>query len=147
MLKSILLTGLISLPGLAAAHGDTHAAPAAKQGVAAPVRASVSKPELLAPFMIQTILDGDHVPGDVLLVRCNFTESTPCRGISISLSDSAGTKVLVGHSGSDGWVGFQGLSKDLEYKVKIESAKYTGEFSVRAGAVERIAALRIEGRE
>lgn len=147
MWKSFLLASFVLFPISAIAHGGAHEAAAPKKTTAAPPRATVPKPELLAPFMIQTILDGDHVPSDVLLVRCNFTESTPCRGISISLSDSEGHRVLLGHSGGDGWVGFQGLNKEMEYKVKIENAKYTGEFSLRAGGVQRIAALRIDGRE
>lgn len=128
------------------AHGDAHGGSVPHKSVTQPPRSTASKPALLAPFMIQTILDGDHVPEDVVLIKCNLTESTSCRGISISLSDAGGTRVLLGHSGVDGWVGFQGLSKELEYKIKIESAKYAGEVPVRPGVVHRISALRVENK-
>jgi hypothetical protein len=147
MLKSFFVGILFFiLPVSLMAHGDapsTHSEKAVKQ---APSRFAATKPATLEPFLIQTILDGDRVPADVILVRCNFTESTPCRGVSISVSDTDGKRVLTGHSGTDGWVGFQGLSKDTEYKLKIESAKYAGELPARSGEIQRLSAARVESK-
>lgn len=147
MLKSILFGMFLSiLPLPLMAHGESHGNDSEKNEKKEQPRFMLSKPAILEPFLVQTILDGDKVPADVILVRCNFTESTPCRGVSISLSDTEGKRVLIGHSGTDGWVGFQGLSKDSEYKVKIESTKYAAEMPARSGEIQRMAAARVESR-
>lgn len=147
MLKSFLIGIFISiLPGSLMAHGESHGNDARKQEKKDQPRFAATKPAILEPFLVQTILDGDKVPADVILVRCNFTESTPCRGISISLSDTEGKRVLTGHSGTDGWVGFQGLNKDSQYKVKIESTRYAGELPARPGDIQRMAATRVDSQ-
>lgn len=145
MLKSILFgTVLFILPLSVMAHGESHGDDSAKHAKKEQPRFTSVKPALLDPFIVQTILDGEKVPADIVLVRCNFTESAPCRGVSISISDTEGKRVLIGHSGTDGWVGFQGLSKGSEYKLRIESAKYAGESPVRSGEILRMSAARVE---
>lgn len=132
-------------PLLLMAHGESHGrSESVKPEQKEVPRFASTKPAVIEPFLIQTILDGDKVPADVILVRCNFTESTPCRGVSVSISDTDGKRVVTGHSGTDGWVGFQGLSKDTEYRLKIESTKYAGESPARSGEIQRLSAARVE---
>ncbi|CAN5420547.1 hypothetical protein BH10BDE1_BH10BDE1_28280 [soil metagenome] len=144
MLRKILISAvLVLLPHAVFAHGDSHGGSSAKAKKLEVVRSTATKPASIASLMIQTILDGASVPSDVLLLRCSINESAPCRGMSISLSSTAGSHIVTGHSGLDGWVGFEGLSPSTEYKIKIQSAKYGGEYSARAGEVQRILASRI----
>lgn len=133
----------LMMPRAVFAHGDSHGESSAKPKKVESVRSTAPKPASIASLMIQTILDGSSVPSDVLLLRCNINESAPCRGMSISLSTTNGSHVVTGHSGLDGWVGFEGLSPSTEYKIKIEHAKYAGQYSARAGEVQRILASRI----
>jgi hypothetical protein len=144
MLRSFLVSMFFMVAPLTGfAHGDSHDERPAKAQKVEQVRSTAAKPAAIASLMVQTILDGASVPADVLLLRCSINESAPCRGMSISLSNVDGTRIVTGHSGLDGWVGFEGLSAGTEYNVKIENAKYAGQYSARTGEVQRILASRI----
>lgn len=136
---------LVLLAGnFAHAHGDGHG-PEREKKISKKeqaVRSNSLKLGIIESQVVQTILDGEKVPSDVLLVRCNLSDSVPCRGLSISLSGKNGEKLLTAHSGSDGWVGFQGLSPDATYEVKIESEKYRAVGATSSGTIHRLYAER-----
>lgn len=144
MVKFIfLIMVLFILPSSLMAHGDSPGGDDDKHAAKEQPRLIVATPALLEPELLKKFATENKIPTDVLLVSCNLTESAVCRGVSISLSDKHGKRVLVGHSGSDGWIGFQGLKSDAEYKLKIESSKYAGETYGRPGLILRILAGRI----
>jgi len=144
MNKVLMISTLLTcFSNVALGHGDSHGEQPKKAQKVEQVRATAARPAAIASLMIQTILDGASVPPDVLLLRCSINESAQCRGMSITLSNLDGSLVVKGHSGLDGWAGFEGLTAGTEYRVKIENAKYTGQYSARAGEVQRILASRI----
>ena len=144
-MKQSLALLLLFSGSVAFAHGDSHGSEPAKKVTKSvgPTRMAAEKPGAIGPQMVQTILDGEKVPADVLLVRCNITESVPCRGLSISVSDSRGEKLATAHSGADGWVGFQGLLPSTAYELKIESSKYQANAMTSSGSIHRLSATRI----
>lgn len=141
---AILIAG-----SLAHAHGDSHGGGTEKKHAPsqAPSRVAALKLGIIESQIIQTILDGEKVPSDVLLVHCNITESVPCRGLTISLSNLRGEKLLIGHSGGDGWVGFQGLNPIESYEIKVEGSKYEAVEVTGSGTIRRILAKRSNNKE
>lgn len=142
VVATLILSFALLHPALSVAHGESHSEAKPKAIQVEQVRMKAAKPTAMAPAEIQRLLDGSKVPSDVILLRCSITESAPCRGISVSVSDLDGSKIVAGHSGTDGWLGFEGLPSAREFKIKIEHAKYAGQYSARAGEIHRISAVR-----
>lgn len=137
-----LLAFMSILPMQSFAHGESHSEGTSKPKPVEQVRLKAQKPMAMSPAEIQKLLDGSKVPTDVILLRCSITESAPCRGISVSVSNLDGSRIVASHSGSDGWLGFEGLAPVTEFRVKIEHSKYSGEYSARSGEIQRISAVR-----
>jgi len=126
---------------IAHGHGDSHGGDEKKAHTATNVsiRSKPSSVRILSNAGISALGNLEKVPEDVAVVRCAL-DAYPCRGISIELLDAAKTVVAVGHSGTEGVIGFEGLSLEREYFVRIKAQKYSGEAALRAGSAIQLQA-------
>lgn len=91
------------------------------------------RPEPLDHDRLEKFVAAKEIPPDVVTIHCKLNNFTNCRGVEISLYDLNGKPVARAHTGTTGFVGFEGLQPRTEYIAKIESDKYVGEANVRSG--------------
>ena len=121
----------------ASAHGGGSSAPSPKESepdVVKEVRHVPSTPKTLNHIELLKVLSQEKNPPDVAVVRCTLNMYASCRGLEIALYDTEGKKLLIGHSGSEGIVGFEGLEQNQKYEARIQTKKYKGSTTVIPGS-------------
>lgn len=104
-------------------------APSAESRLA-PINPSVLNDSALKKIMIE-----DKNPNDVAVIKCTLSAYSNCRGLQVSLYDLNGKKLIAGNSGSEGYVGFEGLDRSQNYEVRIESKRYRGATTIAPGSM------------
>lgn len=143
-LWSILCAAVFETTEVRAHGGGGNEAPAKKETkVKTELRSTPSIPNALNYAELNKIISQDKNPHDVAIVRCTLNSYASCRGLQIALYDMKGKQILVGNTGSEGLVGFEGLKEGEQYEARIEASKYQGKIVVTPGNAWTLNADRI----